>query len=133
MPRLNGRPPKYRHHKASGRGYVEIGGRAAHHHVGIHPVHAGHQSSAGDDKGFTGGWYDGRTVDFFYNKDFFCADDNGTLSGADSNCALAVEPERARLEVDRGRSGGGAGSSRSGRSLCVSSWSGSSRCTAATP
>lgn len=59
------------------------------------PVHAGHQSSAGDDKGFTDGWYDGRTVDFFYNKDFFCADDSGTLSGADSNCALAVEPERA--------------------------------------
>ena len=59
------------------------------------PVHAGHQSSAGDAKGFTGGWFDGQTVEFFYNKNFFCADDSGTLSGADSNCALAVEPERA--------------------------------------
>jgi hypothetical protein len=57
------------------------------------PVHAGHQSSAGDAKGFTGGWYDGRDVEFFYNKDFFCSEPPS--SGADSNCELGAEPERA--------------------------------------
>ena len=55
------------------------------------PVQAGHQSSAGDDKGFTGGWYDGRTVDFFYNKDFFCKEP--PASGADSNCIVGAEPQ----------------------------------------
>jgi hypothetical protein len=57
------------------------------------PVHAGHQSSAGDDKGFTGGWYDGRTVDFFYNKDFFCKEP--PTSAADSDCQIGAEPEVA--------------------------------------
>ncbi len=57
------------------------------------PVQAGHQSSAGDDKGFTGGWYDGRDVDFFYNKDFFCKEP--PVSGADSNCIVGVEPVTA--------------------------------------
>ena len=57
------------------------------------PVHAGHQSSAGDAKGFTGGWYDGRDVEFFYNKDFFCSEP--PASGADSNCELGAEPVRA--------------------------------------
>lgn len=57
------------------------------------PVNAGHQSSAGDDKGFTGGWLDGRTVDFFYNKDFFCKEP--PVSGAESNCEVGAEPEIA--------------------------------------
>lgn len=57
------------------------------------PVHAGHQSSAGDEKGFTGGWYDGRTVEFFYNKDFFCAEP--PASGADSGCEIGAEPQTA--------------------------------------
>ncbi len=55
------------------------------------PVNAGHQSSAGDEKGFTGGWYDGRTVDLFYNKDFFCKEP--PASGADSNCVVGAEPQ----------------------------------------
>lgn len=54
------------------------------------PVNAGHQSSAGADKGFTGGWYDGRTVEFFYNKDFFCSEP--PASGADSGCIVGAEP-----------------------------------------
>jgi hypothetical protein len=57
------------------------------------PVQAGHQSSAGDDKGFTGGWYDGRDVEFFYNKDFFCKEP--PASGADSGCIVGAEPETA--------------------------------------
>jgi hypothetical protein len=55
------------------------------------PVHAGHQSSAGDEKGFTGGWYDGRDVEFFYNKDFFCKEP--PESGADSHCIVGAEPQ----------------------------------------
>src|SRR5688500_3724586 len=27
MPKLNGRPPKYRHHRSTGRAYVEFGGK----------------------------------------------------------------------------------------------------------
>ena len=57
------------------------------------PVQAGHQSSAGDDKGFTGGWYDGRDVEFFYNKDFFCKEP--PTSGADSGCIVGAEPQTA--------------------------------------
>ncbi|MEO7296841.1 MAG: hypothetical protein ABIZ57_11955 [Candidatus Limnocylindria bacterium] len=57
------------------------------------PVNAGHQSSAGDDKGFTGGWYDGRTVDFFYNKDFFCKEP--PESEANSDCIVGEEPQTA--------------------------------------
>ena len=57
------------------------------------PVNAGHQSSSGDAKGFTGGWLDGQTVEFFYNKDFFCAEP--PTSGADSNCELGAEATRA--------------------------------------
>jgi hypothetical protein len=55
------------------------------------PVQANHQSSAGDDKGFTGGWYDGRDVEFFYNKDFFCKEP--PASGADSGCIVGAEPQ----------------------------------------
>lgn len=57
------------------------------------PVNAGHQSSAGVEKGFTGGWYDGRDVEFFYNKDFFCKEP--PTSGADSDCIVGAEPEKA--------------------------------------
>jgi hypothetical protein len=55
------------------------------------PVEAGHNSAAGDAKGFTGGWYDGRTVDFFYPKDFFCKEP--PTSGATSNCELGAEAQ----------------------------------------
>ena len=55
------------------------------------PVHAGHQSSAGAAKGFTDGWYDGRTVEFFYNKDFFCKEP--PASDAVSNCVVGSEPQ----------------------------------------
>jgi hypothetical protein len=57
------------------------------------PVHAGHQSSAGDQQGFTGGWLDGQDVTFFYNKDFFCKEP--PASGADSDCIVGAEPQIA--------------------------------------
>jgi hypothetical protein len=55
------------------------------------PVAAGHNSAAGDAKGFTGGWYDGRTVDFFYPKGFFCKEP--PTSGATTNCELGAEAQ----------------------------------------
>jgi hypothetical protein len=57
------------------------------------PAHAGHNSAKGAEKGTTAGWYDGRTVQFFYPKDFFCA--QPPTSGADSGCVLGAEPEVA--------------------------------------
>src|SRR5437899_10204120 len=34
-------------------------------------VHHAQQGSAGDAHGFTGGWLNGQTVQFFYTRDFF--------------------------------------------------------------
>lgn len=51
---------------------------------------AGHNSAAGDAKGVTGGWLDGRTVEFFYPKGFFCKEP--PTSGATSGCELGAEP-----------------------------------------
>ena len=61
--------------------------------VSAAPAMAGHNSAAGDAKGTTGGWLDGRTVTFKYPKGFFCAEP--PTSGATSNCELGAEAERA--------------------------------------
>jgi hypothetical protein len=45
----------------------------------------------GADVGVTGGWADGKTVTFFYNKPFFCA--QPPASGATSGCELGAEAE----------------------------------------
>ena len=55
------------------------------------PALAGHNSAAGDDKGTTGGWYDGRTVTFQYPKGFFCKEPPS--SGATSHCELGAEAQ----------------------------------------
>jgi hypothetical protein len=55
------------------------------------PALAGHHSAAGDARGTTAGWLDGREVTFTYPKGFFCAEP--PASGADSGCALGAEPE----------------------------------------
>ncbi len=55
------------------------------------PAHAGHNSAAVDAKGTTGGWYDGKTVTFFYPKNFFCK--QPPMSGADSGCELGEEAQ----------------------------------------
>lgn len=57
------------------------------------PALAGHNSAAGDDKGTTGGWYDGRTVTFTYPKNFSCSEP--PTSGASSNCELGAEAVKA--------------------------------------
>lgn len=49
-----------------------------------------HQARDGAAMGTTDGWEDGRTVTFFYNKPFFCA--QPPASGATSGCALNAEP-----------------------------------------
>jgi hypothetical protein len=47
----------------------------------------------GAETGTTGGWMDGRTVTFFYNKPFFCQEP--PASGATSDCELGAEPQVA--------------------------------------
>ena len=59
---------------------------------------AGHNSAAGDAKGVTGGWLDGRTVEFFYPKGFFCKEP--PTSGATSNCELGGEAATAPRSGD---------------------------------
>ena len=55
--------------------------------------HDAHLSSGrghmGADVGTTGGWSDGKTVTFFYNKPFFC--EEPPVSGADSDCEVGEE------------------------------------------
>lgn len=50
----------------------------------------GHNAVGDGEFGTTGGWADGRTVEFFYRKDFFCR--QPPTSGADSACELGEEP-----------------------------------------
>jgi hypothetical protein len=57
------------------------------------PAHAHQHSAAGDATGTTGGWYDGKTVTFFYPKSFFCQEPPTT--GADSQCELGAEAQVA--------------------------------------
>jgi hypothetical protein len=59
--------------------------------VNASPALAGHDSAAGDERGTTGGWYDGRTVTFKYPKGFFCKEPPS--SGATSHCELGAEAE----------------------------------------
>ena len=48
-----------------------------------------HNAQGGAAKGFTAGWLDGQTVQFFYQKDFFCAEP--PESGATSNCEVGED------------------------------------------
>jgi len=57
-------------------------GRTAHHAM---------QGSAGDAHGFTDGWLNGQTVQFFYTRDFFC--EPPPTSGAPSQCEVGEDGE----------------------------------------
>jgi len=48
-----------------------------------------HNAQGGAEMGFTDGWFDGKTVQFFYNKEFFCQ--QPPTSGAPSNCEAGAE------------------------------------------
>lgn len=58
-----------------------------------HDAHVSAMSNSGRNGaeiGQTGGWADGKTVTFHYNKPFFCAP--GSTSAATSGCILGEEP-----------------------------------------
>lgn len=62
-------------------------------HTGPHTDAApsfAHNAVGDGEFGTTGGWADGKTVEFFYRKDFFCR--QPPTSGADSQCELGAEP-----------------------------------------
>jgi hypothetical protein len=46
-----------------------------------------------EDKGYIDGWFDGREVQLYYTKSFFCAEP--PLSGAPSDCVIGAPPEVA--------------------------------------
>lgn len=50
-----------------------------------------HNAQGDGEFGFTGGWLKGETVQFFYNKKFFCRE--APSSGAASGCEIGAEPE----------------------------------------
>jgi len=50
-----------------------------------------HNAQDGAAHGTTPGWMDGKTVTFFYNKDFFCKEP--PTSGATSDCELGAEAQ----------------------------------------
>ena len=50
---------------------------------------ASHDAHGGADVGFTDGWQNGKTVSFFYTKQFFCSD--GPPSGAPSGCEVGAD------------------------------------------
>lgn len=54
-------------------------------------AHHAMQGAAGDAHGFTGGWLNGQTVQFFYTRDFFC--EPPPTSGAPSQCEVGEEGE----------------------------------------
>jgi len=55
-----------------------------------HAMHFGQQNgSAGDVHGFTAGWLNGQTVQFFYTRDFFC--EPPPNSGAPSQCEVGED------------------------------------------
>lgn len=60
-----------------------------------------HNAHDGAAVGFTDGWQDGRTVLFFYNKPFFCAEPPS--SGAPSGCEVGedgtVDPRPGKIPV----------------------------------
>ena len=55
-----------------------------------HAAHLGQKGgSAGDVHGFTAGWLNGQTVQFFYTRDFFC--EPPPTSGAPSQCEVGED------------------------------------------
>lgn len=50
-----------------------------------------HNAQGDAEIGTTAGWFNGKSVTFFYNKEFFCR--SAPASGAESGCVLGAEPE----------------------------------------
>jgi hypothetical protein len=62
-----------------------------------------HNAVDGADRGFTPGWFDGRTVQFSYHKPFFCRTpvEDGLAVGSTSDCEVGsdgtVDPRGGRI------------------------------------
>src|SRR5690349_8210160 len=54
-------------------------------------AHENHNSAADGDKGFIDGWHEGRLVQLYYTKSFFCAEPPD--SSASTNCEVGAAPE----------------------------------------
>src|SRR5262245_16139471 len=71
--------------------------------AGARPALASHNAVDGADFGFTAGWLDGRTVQFFYHKNFFCrtpVEDGlpvGSTSGCESGSDGTVDPRPGNI------------------------------------
>ena|ERR1043166_9020429 len=64
-----------------------------------HAAHfAGQGCSAGDTHGFTAGWYEGETVQFFYTREFFC--EPPPSSGAPSQCEVGEDGQRIHVQTE---------------------------------
>jgi hypothetical protein len=59
------------------------------------PEHATASAVDGAAFGFTNGWFDGRTVQFFYHKPFFCGQpaEDGLPIGSSTGCEMGVDGE----------------------------------------
>lgn len=68
-------------------GWSSANANAAHGPAAHHAM----QGSAGDAHGFTDGWLNGQTVQFFYTREFFC--EPPPPSGAPSQCEVGEEGE----------------------------------------
>jgi len=72
-------------------------------HLDDHSASFTHNAQAGAEIGTTAGWFRGRTVTFFYNKNFECvlpadaqfSNEVITATPAASDCVLAAEAQRA--------------------------------------
>lgn len=60
-------------------------------HVDGLAAHFNHNATAGVDKGYIAGWFDGEDVSLYYTKSFFCAEP--PVSGAVTNCEIGAAAE----------------------------------------
>ena len=65
------------------------------------PTHASLEAHQGAPTGFTDGWENGKTVEFFYSKPFFC--EEPPESGAPSKCEIGedgtVDPRPGKIPI----------------------------------
>ena len=59
----------------------------------LYTVSSGSGASQSEDKGYIDGWFDGREVQLYYTKSYFCAEPPS--SGAPSDCEIGAQPEVA--------------------------------------
>jgi len=57
----------------------------------LYTVSSGSGASQSEDKGHIDGWFDGREVQLYYTKSYFCAEP--PVSGAPTDCEIGAPPE----------------------------------------